>query len=136
MTEAPTGELAVEPERWSPERVRDVEARRRARSQRTFDTVVVAPDGGLVGNTRLVLGARMVRGGASQSGTLVPPGHRGHRLGLAMKVANLRRLLAHDASPRLLHTFNAGVNAPMLAVNAALGFRPVEHVEEWQRTRC
>ena len=134
VTEAPTGELTVEPERWSPERVRAVEERRRARKQRTFVTVGVAPDGSLVGNTELVVSAEMVRGGVAQNGTLVLPEHRGHRIGLAMKVANLRLLLAEDASSRLLHTYNAGVNAPMLAVNAALGFRPVEYMEEWQRT--
>jgi len=134
VTEAPMGDLSMEPERWSPERVRDVEERRRARRQRAFVTVGVAPDGSLAGNTELLLGAGTVRGGAVQNGTLVLPVHRGHRLGLAMKVANLRRLLAHDDSPRLVHTFNAGVNAPMLAVNAALGFRAVEQVEEWERT--
>jgi hypothetical protein len=76
----------------------------------------------------------MVRRGVQQSGTLVLPAHRGHRLGLAIKVANLRQLQAAiDDTPRLLHTFNAGVNAPMLAVNAQLGFRPVEVEEEWQR---
>lgn len=131
--EEPTGELEVEPEKWNEERLRDGEARRAARQQRTFVTAVVAADGSLVGNTELVLGSGMVRRGAMQSGTLVLPAHRGHRLGLAAKVANLRRLQADDGSPRLLHTFNAGVNAPMLAVNAQLGFRAVEVEEQWQR---
>jgi hypothetical protein len=49
-----------------------------------------------------------------------------------MKVANLRWLQArHDAS--IVHTWNAEVNAPMLAVNQAMGFRPVEYLGEWQR---
>jgi hypothetical protein len=100
---------------------------------RSFVVAAVAPDGTLAGYTELVLGATMVRRGAMQSGTLVLPAHRGHRLGLAAKVANLRQLLAFDSSPRLLHTYNAGVNAPMLAVNAQLGFRAVEVEEEWQR---
>ena len=133
--QAPTGDLEVEPERWDEERLRDVEALRLAREQHTFVTAVVGPDGSLVGNTELILGAKMVRRGAMQSGTLVLPEHRGHRLGLAAKVANLRQLQAFDSTPRLVHTYNAGVNAPMLAVNAQLGFRAVEVEEEWQRRR-
>jgi len=133
VDEAPTGDLEIEPELWSEERVRDGEARRAARQMRTFVAAAVAPDGSLAGYTELVLGTQMVRRGAMQSGTLVLPPHRGHRLGLAAKVANLRQLLAFDGSPRLLHTFNAGHNAPMLAVNAQLGFRAVEVEEEWQR---
>jgi len=131
---APTGDIEVEPERWNPERIRDGEERRAARHQVAFTTVAVAPDGTMAGNTQLMLNNQAVRGGAGQSGTLVLPDHRGHRLGLAMKVANVRRLLEHDSSPRLVHTWNAGVNAPMLAVNARLGFRAVELEEEWQRT--
>ena len=131
--EAPTGELEIESERWNEERLRDGEARRRARGQHVFVTAAVAPDGALVGNTELILSDGMVRGGAMQSGTLVLPEHRGHRLGLAAKVANLQQLLAYDDAPRLLHTGNAGVNAPMLAVNAQLGFTAVEVEEEWQR---
>jgi GNAT superfamily N-acetyltransferase len=47
-------------------------------------------------------------------------------------VAYLRWLQArHDAS--IVHTWNAEVNPPMLAVNQALGFRPVEYLGEWQR---
>ena len=132
VDEAPSGDLEIESERWSEERLRDGEARRRARGQHVFFTAAVAPDGVLVGNTELVLGEGMVRGGAMQSGTLVLPEHRGHRLGLAVKVANLRQLLAFDDAQRLLHTYNAGVNAPMLAVNAQLGFKAVEVEEEWQ----
>jgi len=133
LDEAPTGDLELEAERWSEQRLRGAEERRRARGQHVFVTAVVAPDGRLVGNTELILAPSMVRRGAMQNGTLVLPEHRGHRLGLAAKVENLRRLLAFDAEPRLLHTFNAGVNAPMLAVNAQLGFRPVEVLDEWQR---
>jgi hypothetical protein len=34
---------------------------------------------------------------------------------------------------RVVHTWNADVNAAMIAVNEAMGFRPVERLGEFQR---
>jgi len=64
--------------------------------------------------------------------TLVLPAHRGHRLGLALKVANLRTV--QDAHPERtdVRTFNADANTYMVAVNEAIGFTAVEYVGEWQ----
>ena len=66
-----------------------------------------------------------------QSGTIVAPEHRGHRLGLAIKLANHRQLRAHFPSCRVLVTGNADVNAPMNAVNEALGFVPAGSLSSW-----
>jgi GNAT superfamily N-acetyltransferase len=71
-------------------------------------------------------------GRAYQWDTLVLPEHRGHRLGLALKVANLARMQAGHPDRTELHTFNAEDNPPMAAVNDALGFRAVERMGEWQ----
>ena len=68
-----------------------------------------------------------------QSGTLVAPEHRGHALGLAIKVANHRQLREHFPECRVLLTGNADVNAPMNAVNEVLGYREVERCVELQR---
>ena len=65
-----------------------------------------------------------------QWGTLVRPDHRGHRLGLAVKVANLRVVQETQRQLTTLVTFNADVNAPMVAVNEVLGFRPVSWLGE------
>jgi RimJ/RimL family protein N-acetyltransferase len=72
-------------------------------------------------------------GRAYQWGTLVRPDHRGHRLGLAVKVANVR--LLQETQPQLatVVTFNADVNAPMVAVNDRLGFVPVQWLGELQK---
>jgi len=60
---------------------------------------------------------------AYQGYTYVQPPHRGHRLGLAVKAANLAQLLAVAPAVKRLHTDNAGENAWMLAINQTLGFR-------------
>ena len=70
---------------------------------------------------------------AYQWGTLVRPDHRGHRLGLAVKVANVRLLQETQPQITTVVTFNADVNAPMVAVNERLGFRPVQWMGEVQK---
>lgn len=132
MDEAPTGDLDVEAERWSSQRLRESEQRRADQGRTSMHTVAVSPDGDLVGETELMVQEGMARGGGFQSGTLVRPEHRGHRLGLAMKVRNLRRLMAHDDRARLLHTWNEQDNAAMIAVNTRLGFEAVERTGAWQ----
>ena len=59
-----------------------------------------------------------------QWGTLVARAHRGHRLGVAVKVANLRAFqAAHPEDRRRIVTWNAEVNEHMIAVNEQMGFR-------------
>ena len=65
--------------------------------------------------------------------TLVHPEHRGHRLGLAVKLANLEAL-AHEAPlVRRIVTGNARVNAPMIAVNDLMGFEVAGAGYFWQK---
>jgi GNAT superfamily N-acetyltransferase len=59
---------------------------------------------------------------ADQFGTLVHPDHRGHRLGMAVKCAQLRALEESFPGRSYLCTTNAEVNEHMVAINADLGF--------------
>ena len=72
--------------------------------------------------------ARDVRTVAWQWQTIVLPEHRGHRLGMLVKVANLDHLRAHEPAVTVIHTGNADSNAPMLRVNVAMGFVPVRQL--------
>ncbi|GAB3414559.1 GNAT family N-acetyltransferase [Flindersiella endophytica] len=128
-TEAPPGPLPRRVVGWDAARQRENERRRADRGRTTYVTVAVAPDGGLAGFTHLFSTASPQ---VQQSGTLVVKGHRGHRLGLAMKLANQREVLAAEPRVRQIETLNAEQNAPMVAVNAQLGFVVVERVERWQ----
>ncbi len=62
-----------------------------------------------------------------QDDTLVMPGHRGHRLGAALKSANYASL---PAVVRRVHTWTAPTNTAMHRTNTAMGFRVVEHMYE------
>jgi GNAT superfamily N-acetyltransferase len=130
-TEAPMGELELEPEVIDPERIRADEAVFAASGRTKYTTVALAPDGQVVAYSELVLPAHDP-GRVYQWGTLVLPGHRGHRLGMATKVHNLLWFQQEHPARALLVTFNAEENGPMIAVNEAMGFRSVERLVEFQ----
>ena len=131
--QAPMGELEVEAERWDEERVRERELRGRRAGRRSINSAAFTPDGEMVGLSELVVNENSPHLGY-QSGTLVLPGHRGHRLGLAMKLANHHEIRAAFPDCRTLVTGNAGVNEHMNAINELLSFREVERCVEVQRT--
>jgi GNAT superfamily N-acetyltransferase len=58
----------------------------------------------------------------NQYGTLVHPDHRGHRLGAAVKCAQLRLLGQQFPDKEYVMTSNAETNAHMVAINVSLGF--------------
>ncbi len=64
-------------------------------------------------------------GHSYQWDTLVLREHRGLRLGMWIKAANLRAAVDRHPRIRRLTTYNAESNAPMLRVNRAMGFAPV-----------
>jgi GNAT superfamily N-acetyltransferase len=132
IDETPMGDLDYEPEVWDADRVRARDDRFEATGRHQFGVLAYAADGTCAASTELFVN-EVASWRALQGGTLVLPGHRGHRLGLAVKLANHRAVRA--AYPDCTHVFtdNAGVNAPMNAVNEALGFRDVERSSEMQR---
>jgi GNAT superfamily N-acetyltransferase len=70
---------------------------------------------------------------AWQHDTLVMREHRGHGLGFALKVANLFAVAAAHPAVRMINTWNAEENAPMIAVNEEMGFGVVAHSAYWHR---
>jgi len=129
--EAPMGELDYEAEVWTAERVSGRDDRFLTTGRRQFGVLAYTADGTCVAGTELFVNdAAPWR--ALQGGTLVLPGHRGHRLGLAVKLANQMAVREHYPDCRYVFTSNAGVNAAMNAVNDALGFRDNERELEMQ----
>ncbi|GAB3414555.1 GNAT family N-acetyltransferase [Flindersiella endophytica] len=131
MTEAPIGALDYEAEQWDVERLREGEAELVAQGRTAYTAVALAADGSVAAHTQAVVPSAEP-GRAYQWDTLVLPEHRGHRLGLALKVANLRALQAEHPEIERITTWNAEQNGPMVAVNVELGFEIVERLQEWQ----
>lgn len=130
-SEAPMGDMDLEPEVWDEARVRSSEERFERQGRHQKRTVAIAPDGTMAALTEMMSTDEQTDLGW-QGGTLVLREHRGHRLGLATKIANLRAFVADLPSVRKVHSWNAEENAQMVAINDALGFRPVEYGAEMQ----
>jgi len=132
-TDAPFAGLDIHEEPWSEARIATHDAAM-ATGGRTVLTVAARhePTGRLAGFSELSFPADRSRP-AQQLDTLVLAEHRGHRLGMLCKAANLRALQATGSAPALVSTFNAEENRHMLDVNEAIGFRPVGHAGCWRR---
>ncbi len=131
-TDAPHGEVELEPEQWDVERLRHFEQVTEAMDRDTLATAAVAPTGRLAGFTEIGI-PRQARSVAYQFDTIVLHPHRGHRLGLRMKVANVRRLQEQSPMTRRVVTSNATSNGPMVRVNERLGFHLVGTGTVWQK---
>jgi GNAT superfamily N-acetyltransferase len=132
VDEAPMGELEIEAEKWDEDRIRKREARNQRESRHEAAAGAVDADGRLVAFTEALVNEHAPTWGM-QSGTLVDPAHRGHSLGLAIKLANHHQIRSLFPQCRVLVTGNADVNAPMNAVNEVLGYAAVERCIELQR---
>ncbi len=132
MTEAPVGEIEREPEAADVDAVREEESLRAAQGRVPYSAVALDTDGEVRAFTTVMTTVHEP-GRCYQWGTVVERAHRGHRLGVAIKVANLRALAQHDPPLRELFTYNAEVNGHMVAINDLLGFEPVERLGEFQK---
>ena len=132
-TDEPHGDQGHEAEIWDAERARENDALHAARGTRI--QVAVAQhiaSGRLAACTELLLAPDAPRQ-AWQMLTVVHPEHRGHRLGLAIKLANVDVLARQAPDVRVIVTGNAAVNAPMIAVNDMMGFAVVGEGQFWQK---
>ncbi|PZQ49330.1 MAG: GNAT family N-acetyltransferase [Phenylobacterium zucineum] len=129
-TDAPLGEVDWLPENWDADRVRNHDEQSHL-SGHSLTSLAIAPDGSAAGLTEIhVHHAHPHR--PEQWTTVVAEAHRGHRLGLLLKTANLQLLAADQPQARHVDTWNAGENDRMLAINDQLGFRPFSVHGAWQ----
>jgi GNAT superfamily N-acetyltransferase len=132
-TDEPPGDANKEEEVWDGKRVGEYD--RELESRDVWKLAAVAQhvaSGRLVAFSELLLSPHAPRE-AWQLATLVQPDHRGHRLGLAVKLANVEALAALAPSVRRIVTGNAAENTPMIAVNEMMGFEIAGAGWFWQK---
>ncbi len=120
IADAPDADLQLDPAPWTADRVREAETAIAENGHELWVSVALDRAGSIVGYTEVEVPAG---GGASQHGTAVVPRWRGQGVATWLKqdLANRLRTERPDVD-RITSTINA-VNAPMLAVCAALGYR-------------
>ncbi|WP_161962407.1 GNAT family N-acetyltransferase [Nocardioides speluncae] len=129
--EIPLGDLVLEDSLWTPERLRAAEQSARDQGSLDLTAVAVAPDGAVAGMTDLTIPVGEAK--AVIGVTVVAKAHRGHGLGLALKLATHRKLRTAYPDCECVVTGNAAVNTHMNAVNERLGYRVVEDAYELQK---
>jgi GNAT superfamily N-acetyltransferase len=133
INDAPIDALEVDDEVFSRERVRAFERGQQERNRRIYR--VIARDrtsGELAGHTMVSI-EQDHPGFGGQFDTSVVRAHRGHRLGLLLKIDMLRWLGDAEPQLRVLDTWNAASNAHMISVNEQLGYHVVTEGLYWQK---
>ncbi|MDQ1502552.1 MAG: hypothetical protein QOD57_279 [Actinomycetota bacterium] len=132
MNTAPLEAFEWDDERMTAERWRAVEALGTARGTVAWHLCARHDDSGeLAGYTELLF-PRTWPQIAWQGDTGVWPKHRERGLGRWLKAVNALRLLDEQPEVEFIDTWNAGSNEAMLAINVAMGFRPLENWGIWQ----
>jgi RimJ/RimL family protein N-acetyltransferase len=120
--EMPTGDIELEEGRRTPEVQAQQEDELRDQGRTRLTVLAFAPDGQAVAYSNVTGAPDSDDPGIDQWATIVRPDHRGHRLGLAVKCALTRAIQESFPEAEYVRTQNAETNAPMVAINEALGF--------------
>ena len=133
-TDAPSAGLEEPEDVWTVERIIEADERSERLSPRQRLTAAVEhiQSRRLVGFTELSV-PRQVGRAVDQYATLVTREHRGHRLGMLLKVANLAHLDRVAPGHPSVITFNAEENRHMLDVNDAVGFVAIASESAWRK---
>ncbi|HYH76905.1 MAG TPA: GNAT family N-acetyltransferase, partial [Arthrobacter sp.] len=132
-TDVPTAGLDWGAEDWDVARVRETEQELvRSGVQSLVVAAMHSTSGSLAAYTVLTWRPE-VPFCVIQQDTLVSAEHRGHRLGMLVKLANLRLAQQRWPAARSVLTWNASENQHMLAINISLGFKPAGYEGEWQK---
>ena len=133
LAEVPLGDLDLEPETIDAE-IKNARADRAAAIGITPIQTVARhrASGEVVANTAVFVYDDPEYTDAFQGITIVAPAHRGHRLGMLLKIVNLRLVREHRPQVAYLWTDNADVNAPMIDINVTLGYEIVDSLGEFQ----
>jgi GNAT superfamily N-acetyltransferase len=121
INDAPLDDLELEDENYTVDRLRRYDAAQQAQQQRLYRIIARSRiDGSPAAHTVVAVDGRRPHIG-EQHDTSVRPEHRGHRLGMRLKLELLEWLREVEPQLRLIDTWNQESNSHMIAVNDAIG---------------
>ncbi|WP_428846990.1 hypothetical protein [Rhizohabitans arisaemae] len=123
MNDAPLGDLDLRHEHLDTVRVRELEDVNERFGLITYTTIARHKDTGEpAGYSRIFLDATSPEPWARQGDTVVLRKHRGHRLGLLLKLAQAQWFHSSEPYVEKIITWNEVSNKHMIAINERLGF--------------
>jgi GNAT superfamily N-acetyltransferase len=131
MEDAPHEE-SFEPLEWDRDRVRRADHRLVIEGVRRYSMAALHDASAKMAALTQVVVEPTIDGWAFQDLTAVTRQHRGHRLGLLVKVAMLEWLAQAEPQVSQIMTFNAVANEHMIAVNEKLGHRVADYFQSFE----
>lgn len=133
MNDAPR-DPDVAPEEWDAQRVREqVNALRPHFGLRTYTLAARHDASGELGGLTEMSVDPADPGWGHQWDTVVTRKHRGHRLGMLLKVAMMEFLATAEPQLERISTWNAQANEHMIAINEAMGYVVYGEPVTWAR---
>jgi GNAT superfamily N-acetyltransferase len=132
MNTAPLEDMEMDDEVLTPEIWREQE-QRSADSFHDLLTYIAVhrPSGEFVGSTTIQTD-QLQPDLAWQWETVVHPDHRNKGLGRLLKAAMIERVVRDRPKVERIDTYNAGSNEPMMNINIAMGFKPIQITNTYQ----
>jgi GNAT superfamily N-acetyltransferase len=134
INDAPTDDLDIEDEVFTPERLAAYEEATLAKRSRLYRLVARHRGTGELGGHTVVAVEQPRPQFGDQHDTAVVEAHRGHRLGLLLKAGMLLWLAEEEPQIETIDTWNAESNDHMIAVNEALGYRVMGRELQYQKS--
>ena len=123
INDAPMGDLTFEDEVFDLDRLRAVETAREGRGDKVYRIAARHRETGVIGGHTLVIINPADAQYAGQGDTAVHRDHRGHRLGLLLKIDMMHWLAEAEPQIKEITTWNHADNRYMIDVNEAIGYR-------------
>jgi GNAT superfamily N-acetyltransferase len=123
INDAPMGDLTYEDEKFDLQRLRDNETALACRGNCVYRVIARHRDSGEIGGHTMVATHPLQPELGGQADTAVARHHRGHRLGLLLKIDMMRWLAEVEPQLKIIETWNNADNTFMINVNEALGYR-------------
>jgi GNAT superfamily N-acetyltransferase len=123
INDAPMGDLTYEDEKFDLQRLRDLETGVIGRGERGYRVLARHRMTGELGGHTMVIVHPLMSGVGGQADTAVARQHRGHRLGLLLKIDMMHWLAEVEPQLKIIETWNNVDNAFMINVNEAMGYR-------------
>ena len=122
INDAPMGDLTYEDEKFDVQRLRDLETALLGRGECAYRVIARHRETGEVGGHTIVMVHPLQPEVGGQGDTAVARHHRGHRLGLLLKIDMMRWLADAEPQLKIIETWNNADNKFMINVNEALGY--------------